>query len=135
MAAFVRTDPSDRAAFDEHWQRISKMPNVVNRAIEVDGALAGSLGKWERDGEAEVTYWLGREFWGRGIATEALRLLLTELYMRPVFASVAAGNIGSARVQEKCGFKPTGLGTGFAPYLGQEIEERRYRLDDLIASR
>jgi len=101
MAAF----PSrDREAFDAHWAKI--MPNESNilKTIEVDGQAAGYLGSWEMEGEREVGYWLGKEFWGKGIATEALKQFLDVVKTRPLFAHVAKHNIGSMRVLEKCGF-------------------------------
>ena len=59
---------------------------------------------WLNKGQREVGYWVGRPFWGRGVATAALRLLLDELPDRPVIAHVALDNIGSRRVLEHCGF-------------------------------
>jgi RimJ/RimL family protein N-acetyltransferase len=76
MAAFTARDPSDRAAFDLHWRRILGDPNVWVRTIELRGAVAGHVAVYGSPGEREVTYWLGRPFWGRGIATRALMLLL-----------------------------------------------------------
>jgi [ribosomal protein S5]-alanine N-acetyltransferase len=81
-------------------------------AIEVGGALAGAVGLFPQDGEhrgcAIFGYWLGRAFWGRGIATEAARLLaahaLRERGLRRLEASVFAPNAASARVLEKAGF-------------------------------
>ena len=49
-------------------------------------------------------YWIGREYWGRGVATAALRSLLEVIPERPLHPLVAAGNAGSIRVLEKCGF-------------------------------
>jgi len=46
----------------------------------------------------EVTYWLGRDFWGRGLATQALKRMLHLVVDRPIFARAAADNIGSIRV-------------------------------------
>jgi RimJ/RimL family protein N-acetyltransferase len=74
------------------------------RTIEVDGQVAGTIGSWEQDGRQFVGYWLGRDFWGRGLATAALAELVQELPMRPLHAFVAASNAGSIRVLEKCGF-------------------------------
>jgi len=82
-------------------------------AIEVDGRVAGGVGYTERtDVErigAEVGYWLGHEFWGRGIATEALRLMTDRAFrtnpvLRRLFALPFASNPASARVLEKAGY-------------------------------
>jgi len=104
MAAF----PSrDRATFVNHWNtRILVNPTGLARAVIADGAVAGNIISWidPDTGHRLFGYWLGREFWGRGIATEAVRLYLAELTERPVYADVAAHNIGSQRVLEKNGF-------------------------------
>lgn len=84
----------------------------VNFAIEVDGELAGGLGftlmNGSRTGVAEVGYWLGRSYWGRGIMTEvlqsALRYGFGRLDVRRVQSMVWAPNTGSVRVLEKAGF-------------------------------
>ena len=81
-------------------------------AIEVDGAIAGGIAvvplEGERIGTALFGYWLGRPYWGRGIATEAARLLsdfaLQSGDLRRLEATVFAPNVASARVLEKCGF-------------------------------
>src|SRR2546427_11850637 len=83
------------------------------------------LGEWlvgSREGERLVGYWLGKEYWGRGIATRALSIFLDQVKMRPLYARVAKHNGASIRVLEKCGFKIIGHDKGF-PFEGQEIEE------------
>ena len=101
MAAF----PSrSEAAHADHWRRLLADGSLLTRTIEADGQVAGNIGSW-RDGDRRlVGYWLGREFWGRGIATVALRQLVAELDERPLWAYVAATNAGSIRVLEKSGF-------------------------------
>ena len=71
----------------------------------VDGAVAGSIGSWEADGRRLVGYWIGREFWGRGVATTALQEYVAEVTERPLYAYVAELNRASIRVLEKCGFR------------------------------
>jgi RimJ/RimL family protein N-acetyltransferase len=125
MAAFTVEDPHDRDAFERRWQRILGDPEVIARTIVADGEVAGSIGAW-RDPELpgrEVTYWLGREFWGRGIATLALRAFLLEVTERPLYGRCAADNVGSLRVLEKCGFAVIQTDRGFANARGAEIEE------------
>jgi RimJ/RimL family protein N-acetyltransferase len=57
------------------------------------------------DGQREVGYWVGRDFWGRGLATKALKIFLEIEETRPLYGVVAVHNIASQRVLEKCGFK------------------------------
>jgi RimJ/RimL family protein N-acetyltransferase len=98
----------DRAAFDAHWARIRVDDAGVIRTIVVDGKVAGYVLSFERDGRREVGYWLGREFWGRGVATRALSAFLEVETRRPLYAGVAGHNPGSLRVLEKCGFAAAG---------------------------
>src|SRR4029453_1988037 len=69
------------------------------------------------------TYWIGREFWGRGIATQALAVLLSAVKTRPLYARAAKDNVASLRVLEKCGFTIAGYERGFANARGEEVEE------------
>lgn len=124
MAAFTAKDPTDREAFTAHWRRILADETVVIKTIIFDGQVAGSVSSYEDEGKPEVTYWLGREYWGKGIATWALKELLTHHNQtRPIYARVAKDNLGSRRVLEKCGFLVIGESNGFANARGQEIEE------------
>ena len=101
MAAFPARD---REAFTAHWQRILANDELIKKTILFDGQVAGNIGIFGRDGKRLVGYWIGREFWGRGLATSALAELLTEETARPLYAYVATSNLGSIRVLEKCGF-------------------------------
>ena len=113
MAAF----PSrEREAFFDHWHRTMRDDRNVQKTIVSDGKVVGNMLSWERDGKRIVGYWLGREFWGRGLATRALAEFVEELSVRPLYAEVSTANIGSIRVLEKCGF--TRVGTEF-----QQTEE------------
>jgi RimJ/RimL family protein N-acetyltransferase len=123
MAAFTAKDPADRAAFFAHWARLLGDPAILNKTIIVNGQVAGYVASFTRLGEPEVSYWLGREYWGRGIATRALSELLRHVLARPVYARVAKDNLASRRVLEKCGFLISGEDSGFANARGQEIEE------------
>jgi RimJ/RimL family protein N-acetyltransferase len=93
----------DRDGFDAHWQRVLANPSNVVRVIEAEGEVAGNIGSWEQEGQRFVGYWIGRDFWGRGLATAALAELAEEL-PKPLHAWVASSNVGSIRVLEKCGF-------------------------------
>lgn len=101
MAAF----PSrDRGPFMLHWEKIMKDKGVTIRVIMHKGKIAGHLVCWKQEYEQEVGYWLGREFWGKGIASAALAEFLKVMTIRPLYSHVARHNIGSRRVLEKCGF-------------------------------
>ncbi|MFC4453674.1 GNAT family N-acetyltransferase [Deinococcus sonorensis] len=95
LAAFVTDHPDDRAAFDRHWQRLRTDPELTVRIIVYAGRTAGHLGAFDRDGEREVTYWLDRAIWGRGVATEALRQFLEVEQQRPLYARVVEDHIAS----------------------------------------
>jgi RimJ/RimL family protein N-acetyltransferase len=124
MAAFTPKDPADREKFDAHWVRIQANPTVMNRTIVFNGQVAGSVVSYEEDGLPEVSYWLGREFWGQGIASRALAEFLDQHQrQRPIRARVAKDNLPSLRVLEKCGFVITGEDKGFANARGCETEE------------
>jgi RimJ/RimL family protein N-acetyltransferase len=101
----------DRDAFDAHWRRILADASVIKKTIEHEGEVAGNIGCWEQDGKRLVGYWVGREFWGKGLATRAVRELAEEVTERPLHAWVATSNIGSIRVLEKCGFVRVGSRT------------------------
>ena len=123
MAAFLSRDPSDRDAFMTHWKRILADPTVTTKAILWNGQVTGSIGSFLWDGKPQVTYWLGKAFWGNGIATLALTEFLRIFNTRPLYASVAKDNAASIRVLEKCGFATRGSAKAFAKARGTEIEE------------
>ncbi len=102
MAAFA---PRDRDAFMTHWRAILRDPSGVVRTVELDGQVAGNVLAFEHDGRREVGYWIGRTFWGKGVATRALSAFLHEVRDRPIYAGVAEHNRASIRVLEKCGFE------------------------------
>ena len=105
MAAF----PSrNRDAFMAHWAKIMADESNILKTIVFDGQVAGNILGWENSGEWEVGYWIGKEYWGKGIATRALALFLDLVKTRPLYAHVVKHNIGSQRVLEKCGFKVIG---------------------------
>jgi RimJ/RimL family protein N-acetyltransferase len=129
MAAFTAANWTDRDAFLSRMSRLRADPSVSNRVIDVDGAVAGTIGSFRVDGQLEVTYWVDRTLWGKGIASAALQLLLAETAERPVRARAASDNVGSLRVLEKAGFRRVGVDRGFAAGRGEEIEETILRLD------
>ena len=102
MAGFA---PRDRAAFDAHWAtNILGNPSAITRTILVGDLVAGNIGSWLQGGDRLVGYWIGKEHWGKGVATRALAAFLHVVTERPLHAHVASHNLGSIRVLEKCGF-------------------------------
>ena len=100
-------------AFMTHWlTRVLVDPRGRVKTIVADGQVAGHVVCWEQDGRRLVGYWLGRLFWGRGVATAALREFIAGEATRPLLAHVAAHNLGSIRVLEKCGFHRAGSAWG-----------------------
>lgn len=125
MAAFPARD---RDAFFAHWHKILATDVEAKRTIVFDGKVAGTVVSWEQSGKRLIGYWLGKEFWGKGIATRALSEYLRSISVRPLHAFVAKHNVGSIRVLEKCGFRASGEGTFFSEVHGHEIAEVLYVL-------
>lgn len=123
MAAFTPEDPTDRDRFDAHWAKIRSAPDTEIRTVLADGDVVGSAGVYGEPGAREVTYWIDRAYWGRGLATAALRALLDAIPERPLYGRAAADNAGSIRVLEKCGFRRFGADRGYAAARGAEIDE------------
>jgi RimJ/RimL family protein N-acetyltransferase len=119
----------DREAFDAHWRRLLADDSLVTRTIVDDGAVAGNIGCWRQDDRLLVGYWLGREFWGRGLATTALAELAAEISERPLHAWVAVTNVGSIRVLEKCGFVEVERHAKHHERAGPVGDEILFRLD------
>ena len=128
MAAFTRGDPDDRDAYLERWTGILGNVEVDKRTVLHGGEVAGLIVAFDRDGKREVSYWIGREYWGRGVATAALSSFLGMVAMRPLHALAAKDNVASIRVLEKCDFRIVGESRGFAEARGQEIEEYVFEL-------
>jgi RimJ/RimL family protein N-acetyltransferase len=129
MAAFTAKDPSDRVAFDSHMAKIFADPSCILRTVLVEGQIVGSVGKFFMFGMPQVTYRIGRQYWGRGIATASLLALLNEYTERPIYAAAAFDNVASIRVLTKCGFEEIRRETGYANARGQEIEEIIFKLE------
>lgn len=118
MAAF----PSrDQEAFAAHWAKLLADPSLLKMTILCGDTVVGHVGSFDRSGERQVGYWIGREHWGRGIATRALEIFLARETIRPLYAHVAKHNVGSLRVVEKCGFVP--LREEIDSFQGETIEE------------
>jgi RimJ/RimL family protein N-acetyltransferase len=101
MAAFPARD---EAAFRAHKAKTHSDPGNLLRTIAVEGRVVGSISSWDAEGERDVGYWIGRDHWGNGYATAALRAFLEIETTRPLWVHIAGHNIGSQRVAERCGF-------------------------------
>ena len=92
------------ADFMAHWAKLRPDHTNYVRTIVVDNRVVGNIVSFMLNGQREVGYWLGREYWGHGYATQALAAFLPLIPQRPLFAYVFRPNRGSIRVLEKCGF-------------------------------
>ena len=119
----------DRDQFTQHWSRIRADVTLVTRTIVVGEVVAGNIGSWPDDGQQLLGYWIGREWWGRGVATQALSLFVDEMSIRPLVAHVAAHNAGSIRVLTKCGFRRDVVQEAEAPAPDDGLRELIFRLD------
>lgn len=125
MAAFGAKDPADWSAFAAKWVKLLGDRTNTTKTIVWDGWVAGNIGSFIApwSGQREVTYWVGREYWGQGVASRALAAFVEGLAARPLYARAAGDNIASIRVLEKCGFVSIGRDTGFANARRAEVEE------------
>ena len=119
MAAFPARN---RDAFMAHWHKILADATGTIKTVVFDGQVAGNIVSFNGDGEREVGYWIGREYWGKGIASQALAAFLAVEQTRPLYAHVAKHNIASQRVLEKCGFTFFGEDKDFSDTPGEEVE-------------
>ncbi len=130
LAAFTAKDPNDKAAYLEKYSKHLVDPTIHMCTIKLDGVIVGSIAKFMIQDEAGLTYWIDREYWGRGIASAALHDFLKIEPTRPIHASTAFDNYGSQKVLKKAGFVRVGTDKGFANARQAEIEEYLYKLSD-----
>jgi len=115
-------------------------PGEFVRAVELGGELIGAVGYMPAaDGSAEIGYWIGKPWWGRGFATEAAQALV-----RYCFASAGFGrltcchfidNPASARVISKLGFRRIGPCTAWCEARGAEVDTVHYERRRSVISR
>ena len=98
------TIPRTGEAFDSHWAKALADPGNTTKAVLVGSEMVGSISCFPMDGQDHVGYWIDRAYWGMGIASRALHLLLQEAAKRPLVATAATSNGASLRVLQKCGF-------------------------------
>ena len=125
MAAFPARD---REAFMAHWTKILGEDTVIKRTILFRDQVAGNIVCFEQSDRRLVGYWLGKHFWGKGIATRALSEFLAQVRARPLHARVFKHNVGSIRVLEKCGFTLSEEDNAPASAGGEAVEEFVYVL-------
>jgi RimJ/RimL family protein N-acetyltransferase len=130
QAAFTTPDGGSRDHYLEKWRKILADDEVTTKVVLLDGEVVGSAGAYALDGDMEITYWIRRDLWGRGLATAALAELVRLVTVRPLWARAAADNVGSAQVLLRNGFGQVGEDTGFAEARGVEIRELIFRLDE-----
>lgn len=123
MAAFTSANLSDREAFEARWRRVLSEPDVVVKTVLVGSAPVGQVLTYVAEDDPQVSYWIAREHWGHGYATEALRLLLLETPQRPVFGRAAQDNVGSLAVLQHNGFAITDEDVGPAAGRGEMVKE------------
>ncbi|HEX6497456.1 MAG TPA: GNAT family N-acetyltransferase [Micromonosporaceae bacterium] len=128
MAAFINAAANDRDAYLRKWLRILADETITNKAILLDGELVGSVASFVVEGDTEVTYWIRRDCWGRGIATAALAELLNEVATRPIYGRTAYDNVGSMRVLERNGFVRVGEEQAYAEARQATITEVIFKL-------
>ena len=119
MAAFTTKHPEDRKVFDAHWDKFLADESILNKTILYEGQVAGHIASFIMFNQRNVSYWLGKEFWGKGIATAALNEFLTSDTVRPLYGRAVKDNLASIRVLEKCGFKVSGYDKDFANGRGE----------------
>ena len=120
MAAFPAKDWN---AFTAHWTKILGDKTITKKSIVFEGHVAGNIVSFEQSDLPQVGYWIGKNDWGKGVATKALSEFLGQLKVRPLYAHVAIHNAASIRVLEKCGFTISGHDKGMANTAGEEVDE------------
>jgi RimJ/RimL family protein N-acetyltransferase len=120
MAAFK---PRSRDEFMEHWNKILGDGSILKQAIVLEHQVAGYVVCFERGGVRQVGYWIGKTFWGQGVASRAVATFVDFVQQRPLYAYVAKHNRASLRVLEKCGFTIHDQGMTAAEEGDPEVEE------------
>ncbi len=123
--------PYDEKAADDWLMLVTAENPQTNFAITANDAVVGGIG-FDTPGDifrrsAEIGYWLGEEYWGRGIMTEAVRAVtdfaFTNFDICRVYAGVFANNPASVRVLEKAGYQFEGRLRKSITKFGQTIDQ------------
>lgn len=128
MAAFISRYPNNREEFDKHWKKIRGDASIIIRTIEYGKSVVGNVASFLMEGKREVSYWIGKEYWGKGIATNALIQFIELIEERPLYAHVAFDNYGSIKVLEKSGFLKIGEDEYFSKARSKELKEYIFEL-------
>lgn len=129
MAAFTPKNPNDKEAYLNKWKRLMKDDSINMHSILLGTTVVGCVVKFVMEGDAEITYAISKEYWGKGLTTKAVNKFLAIEKNRPIYGHVAYDNFGSQRILEKVGFERIGKEKGFANARGKEIEEFVYKLE------
>jgi RimJ/RimL family protein N-acetyltransferase len=124
LAAFVTATPQDRARFDAHWARVLADATGCVRTVLAGGVVAGHVFTYMEDGRRELSYWLDKALWGRGIATRAVAAFIAaQAPAQVLHARVAKDNLASLKLLQRCGFQVCGEDAGFGAGRGGQVEE------------
>lgn len=129
MAAFVNEKWQDKDAYIAKWKKLLADETIKIRTILLNNEVAGSVFIWQLMDEPQISYGLGKEFWNRGVVTNALQQFLKIFPARPLFGRVAFDNIASMKVLTKCGFKKIKEDRGYAYARQKEIDEMVFVLE------
>jgi RimJ/RimL family protein N-acetyltransferase len=129
MAAFTPENPADRDSFNRRWTGFLTNENMFKKTILYNGEVAGHIIAYKADRDL-LTYWIGREYWGKRIATQAVAEFIKMMPIRPLYAYVAVDNIASLRVLQKNGFEIIEKEVGYANARGGELEEYLLELNE-----
>ena len=130
MAAFTPKNTKDKNAYLKKWNKLMTDDTVHMQSILIDNKVVGCMVKFVMDGDSDITYAIDKEYWGKGITSEAVKQFLKIETTRPLYGRVANDNYGSQKVLEKSGFLKIGTNMYFANARGTKIEEYIYRLDN-----
>ena len=124
----------DRDAFTQRMANIVKGDQMqcAMQVMWAQGTIAGYLAHFIRDGKnREVSLWLDRAVWGKGLATRAMHMFLSglpdQIKAEPIFARVVDGNDASARVMEKNGFFNVGRDKFYSDIRSCEVSETLFK--------
>ena len=128
LAAFTAKGMKYKTTYIEKYTKFLTDPTITMRTIKINNEIVGSIAKFVMEGDAEITYWIDKNFWGQGIAAKALQDFLKIERTRPIHGRVAFDNYGSQKVLEKNGFVKIGEDSGSANARQAEIKEYIYKL-------
>ena len=114
---------SRKATFVDRWEQMLSDERVLARTILWKGAVAGYVAYLIQRDKPSISCWLGRDYWGKGLATQGVRGFLDLIEQRPVYARVAFDNLAAMQVLRHTGFAIVGHDSFFSEAHGYEIDE------------